>query len=106
MSSSLIDAHAGALGMLAGAGNSFLGRLGLVSGQWLICKKEGYVAFYFLCLIIFIKCIFGVSGTSTCHMLLSSSLKFAPGVWGPFWSAVLPRSWLMEGGQSCTGGEV
>ena len=32
VSSSLIDAHAGALGMLAGAGDT-LGRLGLVSGE-------------------------------------------------------------------------
>ena len=31
VSSSLIDAHAGALGMLAGAGNDYLGRLGLAT---------------------------------------------------------------------------
>ena len=43
-------------------------------------------------------------GTSTCHMLLSASPVLVPGVWGPFWSAVLPGSWLMEGGQSSTGG--
>ena len=43
-------------------------------------------------------------GTSTCHMLLSASPVLVPGVWGPFWSAVLPGSWLMEGGQSSSGG--
>ena len=37
-------------------------------------------------------------------MLLSSSPVLVPGVWGPFWSAVLPGSWLMEGGQSSSGG--
>ena len=37
-------------------------------------------------------------------MLLSASPVLVPGVWGPFWSAVLPGSWLMEGGQSSTGG--
>ena len=37
-------------------------------------------------------------------MLLSSSPTLVSGVWGPFWSAVLPDSWLMEGGQSSTGG--
>ena len=37
-------------------------------------------------------------------MLLSRSPTLVSGVWGPFWSAVLPGSWLMEGGQSSTGG--
>ena len=38
VSASLIDAHAGALGMLAGAGTS-LGRLGLVSGEALTVSQ-------------------------------------------------------------------
>ena len=45
-----------------------------------------------------------VSGTSTCHMLLTRSPSLVPGVWGPFWSAVLPSHWLLEAGQSSSGG--
>ena len=47
-----------------------------------------------------------ITGTSTCHMLLSSQPLLVPGVWGPFLSAVLPGLWLMEGGQSSTGGLI
>ncbi|CAN1229043.1 FGGY carbohydrate kinase domain-containing protein [Linum grandiflorum] len=44
-----------------------------------------------------------VCGTSTCHMAVSRSKLFIPGVWGPYWSAMLPEYWLTEGGQSATG---
>ena len=44
-----------------------------------------------------------VSGTSTCHMLLSETDKLVSGVWGPYWSAIIDGLWLMEGGQSATG---
>ncbi|OIV99809.1 hypothetical protein TanjilG_26147 [Lupinus angustifolius] len=44
-----------------------------------------------------------VCGTSTCHMGVSRSKLFIPGVWGPFWSAMVPEYWLTEGGQSATG---
>ena len=44
-----------------------------------------------------------VSGTSTCHMLLSDCCSLVPGVWGPYYSALLEGLWLMEGGQSSTG---
>ncbi|KAF9612867.1 hypothetical protein IFM89_004283 [Coptis chinensis] len=44
-----------------------------------------------------------VCGTSTCHMAVSQSKVFIPGVWGPFWSAMVPEYWLTEGGQSATG---
>uniref|UniRef100_A0A7N2L200 FGGY carbohydrate kinase domain-containing protein n=1 Tax=Quercus lobata TaxID=97700 RepID=A0A7N2L200_QUELO len=44
-----------------------------------------------------------VCGTSTCHMAISRSKLFIPGVWGPFWSAMVPEYWLTEGGQSATG---
>lgn len=30
-----------------------------------------------------------VCGTSTCHMAVSRSKLFIPGVWGPFWSGTL-----------------
>ncbi|XP_044464910.1 FGGY carbohydrate kinase domain-containing protein-like isoform X2 [Mangifera indica] len=44
-----------------------------------------------------------VCGTSTCHMAVSRNRLFIPGVWGPFWSAMVPEFWLTEGGQSATG---
>ncbi|XP_002275685.2 uncharacterized protein LOC100253052 isoform X2 [Vitis vinifera] len=44
-----------------------------------------------------------VCGTSTCHMAVSRRKLFIPGVWGPFWSAMVPEYWLTEGGQSATG---
>ncbi|CAM8965027.1 unnamed protein product [Rhodiola kirilowii] len=44
-----------------------------------------------------------VCGTSTCHMAISRDKLFIPGVWGPFWSAMVPEYWLTEGGQSATG---
>lgn len=44
-----------------------------------------------------------VCGTSTCHMAISKNKLFIPGVWGPFWSAMVPEYWLTEGGQSATG---
>lgn len=44
-----------------------------------------------------------VCGTSTCHMAVSRYKFFIPGVWGPFWSAMIPKYWLTEGGQSATG---
>ncbi|CAN1329688.1 FGGY carbohydrate kinase domain-containing protein [Linum perenne] len=44
-----------------------------------------------------------VCGTSTCHMAVARNKLFIPGVWGPYWSAMLPEYWLTEGGQSATG---
>lgn len=44
-----------------------------------------------------------ISGTSTCHMAVSNKPNFVPGVWGPYYSAMIPDMWLAEGGQSATG---
>ncbi|GAB2216867.1 hypothetical protein Droror1_Dr00000014 [Drosera rotundifolia] len=44
-----------------------------------------------------------VCGTSTCHIAVSRNKLFIPGVWGPYWSAMIPQFWLTEGGQSATG---
>jgi D-ribulokinase len=73
----LIDAHAGALGVLgsiAREGDSALDR---------------HIAL--------------IAGTSSCNMALSPEPRFVPGVWGPYLGAVLPGWWLNEGGQSATG---
>jgi FGGY-family pentulose kinase len=44
-----------------------------------------------------------IGGTSTCHMVVSREPKFVPGVWGPYFQAMVPGMWLTEGGQSATG---
>lgn len=44
-----------------------------------------------------------IGGTSSCHMAVSAEARFVPGVWGPYYSAMLPGLWLNEGGQSATG---
>ncbi len=44
-----------------------------------------------------------VGGTSSCHMAVSAGPRFTPGIWGPYFSAMLPDVWLNEGGQSATG---
>ena len=44
-----------------------------------------------------------VGGTSSCHMAVSDGPRFVPGVWGPYFSAMIPGLWLNEGGQSAVG---
>lgn len=44
-----------------------------------------------------------IGGTSSCHMAVSKDATFVPGVWGPYFSAMVPGLWLTEGGQSATG---
>ncbi|XP_071528220.1 FGGY carbohydrate kinase domain-containing protein isoform X7 [Panulirus ornatus] len=76
VATSIIDAHAGGLALVAAKAKSkedFIGRLGLICG------------------------------TSTCHMCVSMDSIFVPGVWGPYYSAMIPGFWLTEGGQSATG---
>lgn len=74
---SLIDAHAGGLGMIGcsapGISNNLTSRLALICG------------------------------TSTCHMAVNENKIFVNGVWGPYYSAMVPGLWLNEGGQSATG---
>lgn len=70
----LIDAHAGGIGVLGGFSPEQLEhRLALIAG------------------------------TSTCHMGVSAERRPIPGVWGPYFGAMLPGMWLNEGGQSATG---
>ena len=44
-----------------------------------------------------------IGGTSSCHMAVSEEARFINGVWGPYYSAMIPDLWLSEGGQSATG---
>uniref|UniRef100_A0A7C9EE93 FGGY carbohydrate kinase domain-containing protein n=1 Tax=Opuntia streptacantha TaxID=393608 RepID=A0A7C9EE93_OPUST len=81
---SLIDAHAGGVGVMESVPASD-------SKSWAE-DEEG------ICHRMVLVC-----GTSTCHMAVSRSKLFIPGVWGPFWSAMVPHYWLTEGGQSATG---
>ncbi|KAF5456288.1 hypothetical protein F2P56_025787 [Juglans regia] len=81
---SLIDAHAGGVGVMESVPQ-------LASDA----KEDDMEA---ICHRMVLVC-----GTSTCHMAVSRSKLFIPGVWGPFWSAMVPEYWLTEGGQSATG---
>jgi D-ribulokinase len=47
-----------------------------------------------------------IGGTSSCHMAVAPEPRFVHGVWGPYWSAMIPGMWLAEGGQSATGALV
>ncbi len=78
VSVSIIDAHAGTLGTLGATG---------VSGE--VADFNRRVAL--------------IGGTSTGHMAMSRTARFIAGVWGPYYSAILPEYWLNEGGQSATG---
>ena len=44
-----------------------------------------------------------IGGTSSCHMAVSTEPQFIDGIWGPYYSAMVPGMWLTEGGQSATG---
>jgi D-ribulokinase len=44
-----------------------------------------------------------IGGTSTCHMACTRDTRFIGGIWGPYFSAMIPGLWLTEGGQSATG---
>ena len=47
-----------------------------------------------------------VFGTSSCTMTTTRQSVFVPGVWGPYFSAMVPDAWLNEGGQSVAGAAV
>ncbi|MFD2647034.1 FGGY-family carbohydrate kinase [Devosia albogilva] len=72
----LIDAHAGALGVLG----AFAGDVETIDRHLAL-----------------------IAGTSSCVMALSAEARPIGGVWGPYCGAVLPGAWLNEGGQSATG---
>ena len=72
----LVDAYAGALGVLAG----FTGDLATVDRHLAL-----------------------IAGTSSCVMALSREPLSFDGVWGPYFGVTLPNLWVCEGGQSATG---
>ncbi len=77
VAAALIDAHAGGLGTLGVT----------VSGQEADPTRR--LAYIF--------------GTSACSMVSTQSAAPVPGVWGPYFGAMLPDLWLNEGGQSAAG---
>ncbi len=70
----LIDAHAGALGLLGAYGPR---------------EVEGRVAL--------------IGGTSTCLMTFGSTPRPVRGAWGPYLGVALPGLWMIECGQSAAG---
>ncbi|HQY59885.1 MAG: FGGY-family carbohydrate kinase [Myxococcales bacterium] len=77
---SIIDAHAGGLGLLGMT----------IDGQAPTAETLD-------------RRLALIGGTSTCHMAVSREPRFIPGIWGPYFSAMVPDLWLTEGGQSATG---
>jgi D-ribulokinase len=78
---SLIDAHAGAVGTL-----------GAASGNGAPVEVLDRLAY--------------IMGTSACIMATTAEPRFVPGIWGPYFSALLPGLWLNEGGQSAAGAGI
>lgn len=76
----LIDAHAGGVGTLGGAE---------ASGHSDVRNRLAYIF-----------------GTSACSMASSDNPVFVDGVWGPYFSAMVPGLWLTEGGQSAAGAAI
>jgi D-ribulokinase len=74
----LIDAHAGGVGTVGARG---------ASGT--VLSRMAYVF-----------------GTSACTMSTTPEPAFVPGVWGPYYSAMVPGLWLNEGGQSAAGAAI
>ena len=77
---SVIDAHAGGIGLLGGSS----------SGE--VLSESNFETRLAL-----------IGGTSSCHMAVANEPRWINGVWGPYYSAMIPGMWLTEGGQSATG---
>lgn len=80
----IIDAHAGGLGVL---GSVWEGDVAID-----LAKLETALAL--------------IGGTSNCHMAVSRHSVFVPGIWGPYFGAMVPDLWLLEGGQSSAGSTI
>ncbi|WP_313604475.1 FGGY-family carbohydrate kinase [Rhizobium sp.] len=75
VAASLIDAYSGALGTM-----------GVNLGDGALDERLALIA-----------------GTSSCHITVSEKPAFVPGVWGPYFSVLLPGLWANEAGQSAAG---
>jgi D-ribulokinase len=78
---SLIDAHAGGVGTIGGRESP--------AEPVDVCRRLAYIM-----------------GTSACIMATTSEPCFVPGVWGPYYSGMVPGFWLNEGGQSAAGAAI
>jgi len=78
---SLIDAHAGGIGTIGGQ------RPG--GDRVDLLERLAYIM-----------------GTSACIMATTDTPRFVPGVWGPYFSGMVPDLWLNEGGQSAAGAAI
>jgi D-ribulokinase len=74
----LIDAHAGGIATVGARG-----------GPGTVLTRMAYVF-----------------GTSACSMTTTARPAFVQGVWGPYYSAMVPGLWLNEGGQSAAGAAI
>ncbi|HLV82128.1 MAG TPA: FGGY-family carbohydrate kinase [Chthonomonadaceae bacterium] len=80
----IIDAHAGGLGLLGAIWQDQAGQD--------LSRLETAMAL--------------IGGTSNCHMAVSREPRYVPGVWGPYYGAMVPGMWLTEGGQSAAGSAI
>jgi D-ribulokinase len=81
VAASLIDAHAGGIGTVGGRS---------ADGEVVnIPERLAYIM-----------------GTSACIMASTAEPSFVPGVWGPYFSGMVPGLWLNEGGQSAAGAGI
>ncbi len=77
----LIDAHAGAIGTIASPDEA--------GGPVAPTARLAYIF-----------------GTSACVLSSTTTPCFAPGIWGPYDSAMIEGLWLNEGGQSAAGAAI
>src|SRR5947208_8634959 len=81
VAASLIDAHAGGVGTIGGRGKS---------GEPVdVHRRLAYIM-----------------GTSACIIATTPKPCFGSGVWGPYYSGMVPGFWLNEGGQSAAGAAI
>jgi D-ribulokinase len=78
---SLIDAHAGGIGSLGGRDRD--------GEPVTVLDRLAYIM-----------------GTSACIMATTAEPRFVAGIWGPYFSGMIPGLWLNEGGQSAAGAAI